>query len=317
MSAHVAGSFALRATRLLVVLIAVSFLAQFLINLLPGDPALAILGTGATEEALVELREAMNLNQNPLYRYGEWLVAALQGDLGESVTSGRSVSEAIGQRLPLTLELLVISIVLALAVALALALLTADKPSGLSARLASGISLVFLSSPTFVIGIGLAALVGLKLGWLPVSGYKPLEDGLGPHVRSIILPVLTLALGQIALFYRMLHVDLSATLKEDYIVLARVRGYGRWRVLWRHALRPSFTSLLTVIGLSLGAMMGGSVIVESLFGLPGLGSLLIDASLSRDFVTVQGAVVVIAFAYVVINLSVDVLYAVVDPRIRG
>ncbi|WP_432985436.1 ABC transporter permease [Dactylosporangium sp. CA-233914] len=313
---HVLGVLALRATRLLVVLVAVSFASQLLINLLPGDPTLAILGTGATEEARAELREAMDLDQNPIQRYVEWLGGALRGDLGESVTNRTSVTETIGERLPLTLELLIASVVLALVVALALALLTADKPDGLPARASSAVSLVFLSSPTFVVGIGLAAVVGLQLGWLDIGGYTPPEDGLLQHVRSIILPVLTLALGQVALYYRMLHVDLSATLKEDYIVLARLRGYGRWRVLVHHALRPSLTSLLTVIGLSLGALMGGSVIVESLFGLPGVGRLLVDAGLSRDFVTLQGAVLVIAFAYVVINLSVDIMYALLDPRIR-
>lgn len=316
MVARVGAALAVRALRLLAVVVAVSFAAQLLINLLPGDPTLAILGTSATEEARAELRETMNLDQNPIPRYGEWLAAALRGDLGESVTNGTSVAETIGERLPLTLELLIASVVLALVVALVLALVTADRPNGPTARASSGVSLVFLSSPTFVIGIALTAVVGLGLGWLDVGGYTAPEDGLIPHVRSIILPVLTLALGQVALYYRMLHADLAVTMKEDYIVLARVRGYGRWRVLLRQALRPSFTSLLTVLGLSLGAMMGGSVIVESLFGLPGIGRLLIEASLSRDFVTVQGAVVVIAFAYVVINLTVDLLYALLDPRIR-
>ena len=317
MLGHVAGLLAVRLARLLVVLVAVSFGSQLLINLLPGDPTVAILGTTATEEARAELRATMNLDQNPFARYVDWMGGALQGDLGESVTNRSSVSETIAERLPLTLELLLASVVLALVVALTLALLTADHPSGLASRVSSGVSLVFLSSPAFVIGIALSAVIGLKLGWLDVGGYTPPEDGLIPHVKSIILPVLALALGQIAMYYRMLHADLSATLKEDYILLARARGYGRVRVLLRHALRPSFTSLLTIIGLSLGAMMGGSVIVESLFGLPGLGRLLIDASLSRDFVTVQGAVVVVAFSYVVINLTVDVLYAVLDPRIRS
>lgn len=316
MVAHVAMVLAQRATRLLIVLVAVTFGAQLLISLLPGDPALAMLGTSATEESRAELRATMNLDADPFSRYAGWLAGALQGDLGESVSSRRPVAETVGERLPLTLELLAASVLLALVVALALALLTADRPAAPAARAASGVSLVFLSSPTFVIGIVLTTVVGLQLGWLDVGGYASPSDGIGPHVRSIILPVLTLALGQIALYYRMLHADLSATLKEDYILLARVRGYGRWRVLVRHALRPSFTSLLTVIGLSLGAMMAGSVIVESMFGLPGIGRLLVEASLSRDFVTVQGAVVVIAFAYVVINLSVDLLYAVLDPRIR-
>lgn len=316
MLGSVAGRLALRAARLLVVLVAVSFASQLLIDLLPGDPTVAILGTTATEEARADLRETMNLDQNPFARYADWVRAAVQGDLGESVTNRSSVTDTIAERLPLTLELLLASVVLALVVALALALLTADNPSGIAARVSSGVSLVFLSSPAFVIGIALASVIGLRLGWLDVGGYTPPEDGLVPHVRSLILPVLTLSLGQIALYYRMLHTDLTDTLKQDYILLARARGYSRTRVLVRHALRPSFTSLLTVIGLSLGAMMGGSVIVESLFGLPGLGRLLIDASLSRDFVTVQGAVLVVAFAYVVINFTVDVLYAVLDPRIR-
>ncbi|MDT0203149.1 ABC transporter permease [Nocardioides sp. AE5] len=303
-------------TRLLIVLVAVSFASQLLINLLPGDPTVAILGTNATEEARAELRATMNLDQNVFARYLEWVSGAMQGDLGHSVTNRRSVTETISERLPLTLELLFASVVLAVVIALVLALLTAEKPSGPTARVSSGVSLVFLSSPVFVTGIALAAIIGLKLGWLDVSGYRPPADGLVPHVRSIILPVLTMALGQIALYYRMLHAEMSATLKEDYILLARARGYGRVRVLVRHAMRPSFTSLLTVIGLSLGAMMGGSVIVESLFGLPGLGRLLIDASYARDFVTVQGVVAVIAFAYVVINLTVDVFYAVLDPRIH-
>lgn len=314
--AHVARLLAIRAGRLLVVLVAVSFFSQLLINLLPGDPTLAILGTSATEESRAQLRESMHLDQGPVQRYTEWLGGALHGDLGESVTNRSSVTDTIAERLPLTLELLLASVLLALVVAVALALLTADHPSGPAARLSSGISLVFLSSPAFVIGVALAGIVGLKLGWLDVGGYTAPEDGLGAHLRSIILPVLTLALGQVAMYYRMLHADLTATLREDHVLLARARGYGRARVLWRHALRPSLTSLLTVLGLSLGAMMGGSVIVESLFGLPGLGRLLIDASLARDFVTVQGAVVVVAFAYVVINLTVDVLYAVLDPRIR-
>ncbi|MDT0203185.1 ABC transporter permease [Nocardioides sp. AE5] len=310
------GFLATRGLRLFAVLVVVSFLAQLLIELLPGDPTTAILGLQASPEARAQLHSDLGLDQDPVSRYFSWVAAAAQGDLGTSISWGTPVTDTILERLPITLELLGWSILLALLIAVPLAVLTADRPNAWTNRIAAVSSLTLISTPVFILGVLLAGVVGLKLGWVDVSGYVGWDGGPGPHLQSLALPAVTLALGQVAMYYRMLQSDLLRTLREDYLLLARTRGFGRQRILWVHALRPSLTSLLTVLGLTIGSLIGGAVIIESIFGIPGLGRLLINASLARDFVMVQGVVLVIGLTYVVVNLTVDFLYAAFDPRIR-
>lgn len=305
-----------RAVRLVVVLLAVSFLSFSLINLLPGDPTTQILGANATAESRQALREDLGLDQALPVRYTGWLKGALTGDLGVSYRNSIPVLESLQQRLPVTVELLVLAQVIALGLAVPLGVLAGRRAGGGFDRLLSVGTLGLLSMPVFVTGVVLILIFAVGLGLLPATGYRRLtEDPVG-NLRTLLLPAVTLAVGQLAVYARLLRADLISTLQEDYISLARARGLSSRRILWRHALRPSVTSLITVIGLNVGALIGGAVIVEILFGLPGVGRLIVDSIFARDYLVVQGCVVVVSVGYVLVNFAVDLTYALADPRIR-
>ncbi|MEV4378976.1 ABC transporter permease [Streptosporangium sp. NPDC049644] len=306
----------LRLVRLLVVLLVVTFLSYVLLNLLPGDPTTQILGLSASEEARAQLRAELDLDQPLTVRYLGWLGGLVTGDLGTSYITSVPVAEALAERLPVTLELLVAAQLIALGLAVPVGVAAARRAGRTLDQVLTTLSFGLLSTPVFVLGVVLILVFAVKLQVLPATGWTPISLDLGWNLTSVLLPAVTLGCGQMAVYARLLRTDLIATLQEDYITLARARGLSPRRILWRHALRPSAISLVTAVGLNLGALIGGTVIIETLFGLPGVGRLIVDSIFSRDYLTVQGGVVLISVGYVLVNFAVDLVYAAVDPRIR-
>jgi peptide/nickel transport system permease protein len=309
----------LRAVRLAVTLFVVTLAAALMIDLLPGDPALHILGADyqTTADQVELVRERMGLNDPIHVRYWNWVSGAVQGDLGWSYARRQPASQAILQRLPVTVQLMVFAQVLALLIALVVAPLAALRRNSVFDQASSTASFALLSLPHFILGLLLMYLFAVTLGWLPSTGFVPIRDGLIANLRSLLLPALTLAAAEAAVYTRLLRSEMVNTLQEDYIALARAKGLSEWWIMVRHVLRPSSFSLMTVAGLSIGGLIGGAVIVETLFSLPGIGRLAVDSITSRDFVVVQGIVALVTIAYVGINFLVDLLYMVLDPRIRG
>jgi peptide/nickel transport system permease protein len=307
-----------RVARLLVIALIVSFFSYLLLELVPGDPTAAVVGITATEEAREEARAELGLDKPLLQRYGTWLGNAATGDLGESSVTRTETTTLIRNALPKTLELAVLAQLIALGMAIPAAAYSARRPGKLLDRVTSAVSFGTLALPSFVLGVYLIALFSVRLDWLPalakdVPGLN--EDPL-ENLRQMILPAFTLALGLVASYIVLLRSDMVATLQEDYVMLARARGLSERRILWRHAFRPSSLNLLTTIGLSAGALIGGALVIEVLFAVPGIGRLMINSVFLEDYSVVQALVLVFTISYVLINFAVDLLYAIVDPRIR-
>ncbi|MFD7205465.1 ABC transporter permease [Streptomyces sp. NPDC059893] len=306
-----------RVGRGLLVVLLVTMGVTLLLSLAPGSAAQVVLGSGATPDAVQALEAKLGLDRPLWAQYGHWLAGAVHGDLGESPVTGQSVSAAIVERLPVTLELAFLALLLALAVAVLMATVSAGRPGGPVDRVTGALSSVFLSVPAFIAGPVLIYVCAVQAGWFPVTGWARVgEEGLGAHLRSAALPVVAIALAEIAAFHRLLRTDLVGTLREDFVEAARAKGLSRTYVMLRHAVRPSSFSLVTLAGLSLGRLIGGTVVVEALFGLPGLGQLMAAAITQRDVVMVQGVVVFVAVLYVVVNMLVDLSYQLIDPRVR-
>ena len=302
--------------RLAVGVFCVTLLTFLIVNILPGDVATAILGGLATPEDLAGLRADLGLDRPMLVRYFDWLGSALSGDLGRSHRSGEPVAQAIADRLPVSLQLMVMAQIIALGVAVPAALLSVRRPGGLFDRLSASAAFGFLATPSFMLGILLIYLFSITLDLLPATGFSPMSEGLWDNLQSMILPALSLGLIEWTVLMRVLRSDLLTTLKEDFILLARAKGLPPWRVLLQHALRPSSFTLITVVGLNIGGLIGGAVIVEQIFALPGVGRLLLGGIFNRDLILVQGTVSFIAVGFVAVNFLVDMLYAVLDPRVR-
>jgi peptide/nickel transport system permease protein len=256
------------------------------------------------------------LNEPFLVQYFDWLKNALQGDLGVSYITDQPVSETIMQRVPVTAQLAFMAILIAVVFALPIGIIGAYKQGKWQDGVGSAAATLALSIPNFVIGIFLAEIFAVRLGWVENSGWTRISDGLAANLKQAILPATALALTQMAIFSRLVRSDMIATLQENYILAARSKGLTDRYILMRHALRPSSLSLMTIVGINFGALLGGTVIIEFLFAIPGLGGRLLNAISQRDIMVIQGITVFIAVAYVVINTIVDLLYAVVDPRIR-
>ena len=297
-------------------MLAVSLLTFLIASLLPGDLAYTILGDQATPEKVEALRRDMGLDQPILWRYLGWLGHVLQGEFGRSFRTGQTVLQAVAERLPISLELMLLAQLGALAIGIPLAIACAVRSGSAFDRFITGSAFGMLSVPTFLSAILLIYLFAVELRWLPATGYVPFgEDPIG-NLRCFLLPALTLALGEWPVLMRVLRSDMIATLQEDYIMMARAKGLKPSRILLVHALKPSSLTLVTVTGINIGRLIGGTVIVESIFALPGIGRLLIGAISTRDLIVLQGVVLIVAFGYVMMNFIVDMLYAVLDPRIR-
>ena len=301
---------------LIPVLFAVTALSFMLLKLLPGDPAVNILGASATPEAVETLHRQLGLDKPLIEQYGTFVNNALHGDLGRSYQNNQPTVEALRQRLPVTLELLLMSQFLALVLAVPIAIRAATRPDGLLDRISTGVSFGFLALPPYIVGVVLVLLFAVQFHIFPATGYTPLTQNPFENVRSLILPSVTLALAEIATYLRLLRADMITTLQEDFIMMARAKGMSPRRILWRHALRPSSFSLVTVAGLNFGRLIGGTFIVEILFALPGIGELTVQSIFSTDYLVVQGTVLLVAVGYVLVNFLVDLLYVIIDPRVR-
>jgi peptide/nickel transport system permease protein len=299
------------------VLLAVSFLTFAMLNALGGDPALAIVGADSADpETLDAVRDELGLNDPFLVQYADWVTGVVQGDLGRSYKTSQPVAEAIGERVPVTAEVGLLAIVIALLVAVPLAVWTSYKAGTKVDKSTSAVTFGLLSIPNFLLAYWLGYIVAVKFGWLPRSGWVRLSaDPIG-NLRTAILPALSLAIAEMAVYTRILRSDMIQTLQEDYLLMARAKGLSTRRILFLHALRPSTLSLMTVIGVQFGALIGGSIIVEQIFALPGMGNYLLNAIYERDYVVVQGVVVVIAASFVIVNFAVDTVYRLLDPRIK-
>jgi len=306
-----------RLVHLLAVLLAVTFLSFVVVELLPGDAAVVVAGEGATPEQVEQVRRDLQLDRPVLVRYVDWLGGVATGDLGRSFRTGQPVAEALAQRIPVTFEITVVAQLLALLVAVPLAVYSAYRPGGFVDRVSMTLGFGAAAMPTFVFGMVLIVLfAGGITSILPATGYTGFFEDPVANMRSIVLPCLTLMIAEAAVYRQLLRSDMVSTLQEDFILMARSKGLPPRRVLLRHALRPSLFSLITLSGVNIGRLLGGAVIVETLFAIPGLGQLIVQAVFNRDYVILQGALLFVAVVYVVINMVIDLLYLVLDPRVR-
>lgn len=302
---------------LVVVLFVVSIGTFSLVSLIPGDPAVAALGEGHTPDEYAAARDAMGLNDPFFVRYWDWLSGALHGDLGQSLLPPNSeVSGRVAAALPVSIQLALMGLIIALVVSVPVAMWSARHQGGWIDRAISATTFGVLSIPSFLSGLLLIIVLVNYLGWFPRSQWVRVSEGLGQNLYHAILPAVTISLLEMAMFTRILRSDLISTLRENFILVAKAKGMSNFRLLVSDALRPSSFSLITMLGISIGSMIGSTVIVEVLFSLPGMGSLIVRHAQQGDMPMVQGAVLVIAVIYVVINGLIDISYGYLDPRSR-
>jgi peptide/nickel transport system permease protein len=294
----------------------VSLIVFALVHALPGDPAVLFLGEEATPENLARFRARLGFDRPLVAQYGEWLGRAVRGDLGRSLRTNQPVSEAIRERLPVTLELLAAALAVSLTIAIPLGIVSAVKRNSGIDLFSTFFALVGFSMPGFWLGIILIWVFALFLRWLPPSGFVPLLASVPENVRSLILPAITLGTALAALVARQLRSGMLEVLRQDYVRTAQAKGLSGRQVIGKHALKNALISVVTVVGLQLGGLLGNTIITETLFALPGVGRLMIDSIFSRDFFVVQGVILFLAVGYVMANLLVDILYSFLDPRIR-
>jgi peptide/nickel transport system permease protein len=287
-----------------------------LLYLAPGDPAVVIAGDQATPADVERIRQSLGLDRPFLVRFGEWFWHILHGDLGTSIFTNLPVSTMIEQRIEPTLSLMTITLVLAVLVAVPLGVVAAWKAGSVLDRAIMAFAVFGFSMPVFVVGYLLAYCFALQLEWLPVQGYTPLSAGLWPWFKNLILPAVTLSCVYIALIARITRAAMLDVLQQDYIRTARAKGMGQSGILFVHALKNAAVPIATVVGIGIALLIGGAVVTESVFAIPGLGRLTVDAILRRDYPVIQGVVLLFSFAYVLVNLVVDLFYTVLDPRIR-
>jgi peptide/nickel transport system permease protein len=298
------------------VLLIVAVLVFLMLRLTPGDPAAVLAGDAASTEQIAQIRTSLGLDRSIPEQFFIWAGRLLTGDLGQSYYYKTDVATLIAQRLEPTLSLAVITMTVAVLVAVPLGVLAAWRFGGWLDRGLMAFSVLGFSVPVFVVAYVLIWLVSLKLGWFPVQGYKRIADGLGPWLYHLALPALTLSFIYVALIARVTRASVLETLGEDYIRTARAKGLPEKQVLMRHALANAAVPIATVIGIGIALLIGGVVVTESVYAIPGLGRLTVDAVLARDFPTIQGVILLFSFVYVLVNLLVDMSYVFFDPRIR-
>ncbi|MGE8686345.1 MAG: ABC transporter permease [Achromobacter sp.] len=298
------------------VLVMVAVVVFAILRFSPGDPAIIMAGDGATPERIEQIRQTMGLDQPVIKQFFIWGGRLLQGDLGTSLMSGVPVTKLIGQRLEPSLGLAVLTLAFTLVVAIPLGILAAWRQGKLLDRAVMGFSVLGFSVPVFVTGYLLIWLFAIKLGWFNVQGYSPLANGLWPFLHRLILPSLALSTVYVALIARITRTSVIEVMGEDFIRTARSKGLGETGVLLGHALRNAAVPIATVVGLGIALLISGVVVTESVFNIPGLGRLVVEAVLARDYPVIQGLTLFFAFVYVFINLVVDCAYMVFDPRIR-
>jgi peptide/nickel transport system permease protein len=305
--------------RILATLPVMGIVALFVFSLLyiaPGDPAAVIAGDQASPADVERIRQGLGLDRPFLVQFGSWLWGILHGDLGTSIFTNLPVASLIAQRIEPTLSLMVLTLILTLVIAVPLGVVAAWKAGSWIDRTIMAFAVFAFSLPVFVVGYVLAYVFALQFEWLPVQGYTPLSAGFGPWLQNLILPSLALGSVYIALIARVTRASMLEVLQQDYVRTARAKGLGQGNILFVHALKNAAVPIVTVIGIGIALLIGGAVVTESVFAIPGLGRLTIDAILRRDYPVIQGIVLMFSFLYVLVNLMVDVTYTLVDPRIR-
>lgn len=294
----------------------VAVLTFMLMHLLPGDPAVIIAGEGANPEAIARVRADLGLDRPLLEQLWVWIINLLQGDFGRSLMLNQPVLEAFMERVPVTLSLALVAFAMTLPIGIALGILAACFRDTWLDTLVMGFALIGVSLPNFWIAILSVLLFSVTLGWLPSAGYVPLGDGVGAWLAALIQPAAVLALFQIGFLARMTRSEMLEVLDQDYIRTARAKGVSEVRTVARHAFRNTLVSVVTVSGYIFSLLIGGSVVVEQIFALPGIGRVLVQSIMARDYPMVQGAMMLLGFAFVLVNVAIDLLYTAVDPRVR-
>ena len=296
-----------------------AIVALFVFSLLyiaPGDPAVVIAGDQASPEDIEKIRTGLGLDRPFVVRFGEWSWSILHFDLGTSMFTGLPVTTLIAQRLEPTLSLMVVTLILSVTIAVPMGVIAAWKAGSWIDRSLMAFAVFGFSVPVFVVGYLLAYVFALELEWFPVQGYTPLSAGFGPWLENLVLPAIALGCVYIALIARITRASMLEVLQQDYIRTARSKGMGQGGILFVHALKNAAVPIVTVIGIGVALLIGGAVVTESVFAIPGLGRLTIDAIVRRDYPVIQGIVLLFSFVYVLVNLVVDLIYTLLDPRIR-
>ena len=314
-------SVAITIIHFVIVLFLVTFGITLLVRLLPGDPVSTLMPF-ATEETRLQLSKELGLDANIFQYYFSWLGDFVTGDLGTYYAStgdggGVAVTEMLAVAIPRTLLLMIYVIAFSLLVSIPVGILLAYRAGSRLDNVISNTMFTISAIPAFALGLGLAFVFGVKLNWVPVLGYEPISQGIGKHIKSMILPTVSLSIGYIATFSRLLRVDTIATLREDFVTMASSKGLSNSWILWRHVFRPSSSGILTVAGLNMAGLIGGSVFIETVFALNGFGNLLAVSIATRQYLAIQSLVAIVAIAFLVFNLITDLLYAVVDPRVAS
>ncbi|WP_315832073.1 ABC transporter permease [Bradyrhizobium prioriisuperbiae] len=305
--------------RILATLPVMAIVALFVFSLLhlaPGDPAVVIAGDQASPADVERIRQSLGLDRPFLVQFGSWLWGILHFDLGTSIFTSLPVTALIAQRIEPTLSLMVITLLLTIVVAVPLGVVAAWKAGSWIDRTIMAFAVFGFSLPVFVVGYVLAYVFALELEWLPVQGYTPLAQGVWPWLKNLILPSIALGCVYIALIARITRAAMLEVLQQDYVRTARAKGLGQGSILFVHALKNAAVPVVTVIGIGIALLIGGAVVTESVFAIPGLGRLTIDAILRRDYPVIQGIVLLFSFVYVLVNLMIDLVYTLIDPRIR-
>lgn len=305
-----------RALAIVPVMLVVATVSFVLIRLAPGDPAAVLAGPDASTEDLAQLRTALGMDQPLPVQLVKWYARLAQGDLGQSIFLRRPVVQAVVERLEPTLLLTLWGTVLSILIGVPAGIVSARHHNTAVDQSFMALALVGLSIPNFLLGLVMILVFGVWLGWLPVSGYVPLDEGVWRNLRSLLMPAVSLGLVQSALVARITRSSMLDVLREQYILSGRAKGLSERAVVYKHALKNAIIPTLTVIGITVALLIGGAVVIETVFNIPGVGRLIISAVLRRDYPVVQGVVLLIALTYTVINLLVDLAYLVIDPRIR-
>ncbi len=298
------------------VLLIVAIIVFLMLRLTPGDPAASLVGNNGSSADIANIRASLGLDQPLPVQFYKWAVQVFQGDLGESYYMKRPVTQLIAQRIGPTLSLSFLTLIVTIALAVPLGVIAAWRHGGWLDRALMGFSVVGFSIPSFVIGYLLIWMIALHWQLLPVQGYAPIAQGFWKWLSHLVLPAITLSIIYLALIARVTRASVAEALSEDYIRTARSKGISELRVLTRHALANAAVPIITVIGIGIGLLIGGVVVTETVYAIPGLGQLTVDAVLSRDFPLIQGITLFFSFVYVLINLLVDLSYVILDPRIR-
>ncbi|MGE8669034.1 MAG: ABC transporter permease [Achromobacter mucicolens] len=311
--------FSYTCRRLLMTLPVMLFVALFvfgLLDLAPGDPSALLAGEDATPEHIAQIRANLGLDQSFPLRFGHWLYAVAHGDLGQSMYTGLPVSQMIAQRITPTFTLMVMTLLISVILAIPMGTLAAWKHNRWQDRSVMIFAVLIFSVPSFVVGYILAWAFGLQLRWFPVQGYVPFSSGFFASLYTLVLPALALGSVYVALITRITRATMLETLSQDYVRTARAKGVDNRTLLFRHALKNAAVPIVTVVGIGVALLISGTVVTETVFSIPGLGRLVVDAILRRDYPVIQGTVLLFSFLYVIVNLLVDLLYRAFDPRIK-